>query len=92
MKEKEKQLVVIFHGNPYLLIGDLDEGGPIVTKDDFEHGRCSYALLCRTGEIKRFHEIIGRKEDLEVIGDCEAEAGIDALIGMLSDPSWPFNR
>ncbi len=73
------ETTIRFKGNDYLLIGNLQDGGAIATQDDFEHGRCSFAHLCPDGSVKRFTEVVGDREDIEVTGDCEADIQTDAF-------------
>ncbi len=70
-----KEIRIRFQGNEYLLIGTLDEGGAIATKEQYESFACSHAHLCEDGNIRSFHEVIGGREDIEIIGECEAEFG-----------------
>jgi len=56
-----------FKGKKFLLIGDLTDGA-IATKEQYESFETSYAHLCADGKVKRFHKIIGTKDDIKVLG------------------------
>ena len=56
-----------FKGRKYLLIGNLKIGGAIATKKQFENFFPSFAHLYANGEIKRYGDVIGKIEDLEII-------------------------
>ena len=53
-----------FKNKHYLLIGNMEDGGAIATKKQYEAGECSYAYLGADGSIRRFHKIIGTKEEI----------------------------
>jgi hypothetical protein len=82
--------VIRFQGSEYLLIGDLERGGPIATKEQYENGQCSYAHLNADGTVMRFGDSIGHRDEIEVIGETECDIGIHSLIGVLTDKSWPL--
>lgn len=88
MKEK----VIRFQGAEYLLIGDLERGGPIATKEQYENGECSFALLKSDGSVWRFRDTIGHRDEIEVVGEYETRQGAAAVIGLLESPTWPWNR
>lgn len=82
-----------FQGNEYLFIGDYDpeEGlgdGAIATKEAYENGKASYAHLFINGEVKRFQQVIGHVEDVEVLGPTSAEIKDCFVDNMLTHPSW----
>jgi hypothetical protein len=83
--------VIRFQGTEYLLIGDLEKGGPIATREQYESGACSYAHLQPDGTVMRFRDSIGHRDEIEVIGECEVDIKA-SLVGMLTDESWPWNR
>jgi len=61
-----------FKGRIYFIPGgSIDEGGPIATKKQYENGLMSYAHLYPNGEIKRVGAIIGKREDIKLIGEEE---------------------
>lgn len=83
--------LIRFQGGEYFLIGDLERGGPIATREQYENGQCSYAHLQSDGAVMRFGDSIGHRDEIEVIG--EAEANIQATLGgMIEDKSWPWNK
>lgn len=63
---------VKFKGKEYFLIG---KEAPIAlaTKNQYENGKVSFAALNSDGDIKRYGNVIGKKEDLEPIGEEELE-------------------
>lgn len=58
----EKQIQ--FKGKAYVLIGDIESGGAIATKKQYESGECSYAYLYPDGSIKRRGKVIGTKDEI----------------------------
>ena len=67
-KERMKGVLYIkFKGEKYLLVGDLITGGAITTKEAYANFNISYAHLCSDGKIRRYQEVIGTKDDIEVI-------------------------
>lgn len=58
---------VKFQGKDYLLIGVDD--GPIVTREDYEADKISFAVLYPDGNIVRLGRRIGSRADLEFVGD-----------------------
>lgn len=79
---------IIFEGNEYILV----DGSAIGTKESFENGTISYAHLCPSGEIKRFHKVIGTKDDIIFTGEfIEATPDFgDFMEGILGD-TWIRN-
>jgi len=59
-------LNIKFKGERFLLIGDLTSGA-IAERKAYENFEVSYAHLCPDGNVRRYHEIIGTKDDIEVI-------------------------
>ena len=80
------ELWIRFQGKDWI----LTEGGAITTPDDYAAGLCSYAHLCGDDLVRRFHEVIGAREDIKVLGPCEhpGPQGLDALEEMLFGDSW----
>lgn len=73
-----------FKGKVYYLIGgDLENGGPIATRYQYEHGLLSYAHLLPDGQVKRFNEVIGTREDVKVIGEATLKVKEDAWDNLL---------
>ena len=85
-----ENLVIRFQGNEYLLIGgNLDEGGPIATRYEWESGELNYAALCEDGKVRRFMEVIGTVDEIEVLGREESTADpMEQLGGLLDAESW----
>ena len=83
--------VIRFQGKEYLLLGDLERGGPIATREQYENGQCSYAQLQADGTVMRFRDSIGHRDEIEVVGECEVNVSA-TLLGMLDDKSWPWNK
>ena len=82
-------MLIKFKGKRYYLIGDLESGGAIATKDQYENGECSYAHLYENGDIMRFREKIGERKDIEVISkNLDIKPKPDAFLGLLGD-TWP---
>lgn len=79
---------VRFQGNEYLLIGDLDSGGPLATREQYTAGECSFAHLFPDGRILRFGEQIGTQADLVF---CEGNAP-QAPPAIASDSTAPDNE
>lgn len=61
----------------YLLIGDMKEGGPIATEEQFQTGKISDYYLKPNGDIWRYNEIVGSIDDIEFLGAEEVEIEID---------------
>ena len=85
----ETNLKVRFQDQDFLLLGDLTEGGPLATPEQYQHGQCSYAHLFEDGQIRRFGKIIGTRADLTVLEeDVELpEPEEDFFDGILGE-SW----
>ncbi len=91
-------LNIKFRGTPFLFIGDsLDESGPITTEDDFRTGRVSSAHYWphgTSGIVKRYNDVIGTRQDIEIVGPASVEPltfdeQIVALDNMLGgDRGW----
>ena len=76
-------------GNDYILIGDLENGGPIATEEQYSNFECSFAHLKQDGNIYRFGEIIGTRDDIELSNiavDVEKKAGMDKVFTAMLDP------
>jgi len=72
----------------YLIGGDLEEGGAIATKEQFESGAMSYAHLCEDGIVRRFNQEIGTREDIEFTGeevDLLPTDPVGWMVNVLSD-------
>ena len=82
---------VKFQGRDYILMSPDDSNSALTTEDDFLAGRASYAhVYFETKDIVRFHERLGSTDDLE-LGEryhFDMPDILDALFGMLTDPSW----
>jgi len=63
------EIKIKFKGKKYLLIGNLENGGPIATKKQYKNFTCSFAHLFPDGYIRIFNKIIGNKEDIEILGE-----------------------
>ncbi len=74
-----------FQNKEYILIGETD--GAITTKEAYESGTVSYAHLMESGDIMRYGETIGKREDIEFIGEENCEIGFGVLDGLFGD-SW----
>jgi len=78
-----------FKSRIYYLIGDMQEGGAIATKRQYENGLMSYVHLFSDGRIMRFGEAIGRKEDITILGTAELKPKVSVLDlwdNFLNDP------
>lgn len=60
-------LDVELFGEEYVLVGDLESGGSIATREAFEDFEDSYAYLFEDGKIRRFGHVIGDVSDLTLI-------------------------
>jgi len=58
---------ILFKGNEYLLIGDLQTGGAIATEEQFDNFEPSYAHLMPDGRIMRYHRLIGTRDDIRIV-------------------------
>lgn len=84
-----------FRGEEYLFGGDsLDESGFISKQEDFQNGRVSFAHYFPGQGVMRFREQIGRREDIQILGDGEAEIDFSEVVNnMVLDPKaggWPL--
>ena len=84
---KTKVFDIRFYGRDYILVGTLKDGS-ITTESDFVRGTISYAHLFADGSIHRLRRVIGRRDDIEVVGEREIEVGLAFVVGCPSDPSW----
>ncbi len=85
-------LEIRFQGKKYVFTGKtLKRGGAIAKLEDYENGHCSFAHLFPNGDIQRFGNIIGKRKDIKIIGECRPNVGQNTLEGMLTDPSWRTN-
>lgn len=75
------QTQIKFKGEVYLLIGDLDKGGSITTKEAYENFEISYAHLFSDGRVMRFNEQIGTRDDIEIL---DAKIYVSAMLGLMS--------
>jgi hypothetical protein len=58
-----------FKGEDYIFTGDTLEGeGAITTPEAYSNFEDSYAHLYSNGEIKRYGEVIGHREDIIATG------------------------
>jgi hypothetical protein len=84
-----KKQITLF-GEIYLLIGDLDSGGPISTKEQYENFECSYAYLKSDGNIYRFGQVIGTKDDINIsntsIDVNQDDVSIETVFNALTNP------
>lgn len=78
-----------FQGNDYLLIGDVESGGAIATKEQFENGTVSYAYLCADGKVRRYLKVIGLIEEIEFYEPVEANMTDEGAINTLFGFGWP---
>jgi hypothetical protein len=84
---------VRFKGENYLLIGDLPRGGAIALEETYLRGDVSFAHLGWDGLIRRYNEVIGERQDLEMLGKVEDEKAElplseDWFDNVLDAPSW----
>lgn len=80
-----------FQGNKYLLIG-YENDAAITTAEDYINGVCSYAHLMPNGDIMRFLNIIGTKDDIEFLEDTERpDVTTVGIINLFTHPSWENN-
>ena len=84
-----KSLRIRLDNQEFLLLGTLAGGGAIATEEQYKHGRVSYAHLYSDGTIMRFHEAIGTRADIEVLGEVPTpQPAADAWENILSDEEW----
>ncbi len=82
-------LKIKFQGSEYVFTGEsLDEDGAIAKQDDYENGRLGFAHLMTDGNVFRHGEVVGHRDDIEIIGSCDPKVDINSLRGILFDPSW----
>lgn len=73
-----------FKGNDYVLVN-----GAIVTPKAFTQGKCGFAHLGDDGIIRRYHTIIGNKNDIEFLGEITVDVNVlEFFDGILGD-TWP---
>lgn len=76
-------LKVRFQGNEYILTnGNLIEG-PLATPEQYASGQPSHAHLFPDGHIMRYGNVIGSKEDLEILGEIDDVEINDEFLGGL---------
>ncbi len=64
-KYLNKNTEIVFQGNDYIIVaGDLETGGPIATEEQYENFECSFAHLFPNGDVLRFQEKIGTRDDI----------------------------
>ena len=74
-------LKIRFKGEEYIFpCGTLEAGGPIATPEQYQNFRPSFAHLFPNGQVKRHGEVIGTREDIEVIGTDDTE--IESIQGL----------
>ncbi len=76
---------VRFQGADYILVE-----GALTTVERYEQGLCSYAHMYEDGKVRRFREVIGSADEIETVGECEAEPPDlgEAFCEMLSGYPW----
>ena len=68
----------------------LTEGGAIATAEALENFTESFAHLHKDGRIMRHGEVIGRRDDIEVLGDSDVDVSLDGFLRNAFNPaSWP---
>ncbi len=83
----EKNQRIRFQGKEWLLVVDA-----ITTDERYANFLCSYAHIYPSGEIRRYGEVIGHADDIEVLGDVDdIEHGTGTVISGLTDSSWYGN-
>ena len=86
-----KEINIKLFGNDYLLIGDIQNGGPIATRSQYENFECSYAHLYPNGDINRFGQVIGTRADIIIVGETEVEPhfnGLNVFEALFEPESW----
>jgi hypothetical protein len=88
-------LLVKFHGMELLFPGEsLVEGGFLADREAYVAGTASYAHLGKDGKVRRYHEVVGSTDDVEVLGpvsDPMDDPGADvagSLRTIMTHPSW----
>lgn len=84
-----EELKITFKRKNYLLIGDLNTGGAIATKEQYENFEESYAHLYPDGNVSRYGESIGNVKDIKVVGKEQATQSIDGMIKNNFGYDWP---
>lgn len=81
-----------FQGEEYLFIGG-ENYAALTTAERYSNGVSSYAHLFPNGQIKRYGEVIGTKEEIEFLGEAELpDMTIGGVVNLLSHPSWGGNE
>jgi len=79
-------------GEDYILIGNLKDGGPIATEEQYSNFECSFAHLKPDGNIWRFGRIIGTKDDIQVSNiavEVEKKASMEDVFSAILNPvAW----
>jgi hypothetical protein len=89
-KEETVMLTIRFGGEEYLFTGNrLEDGGAITTPTAYQEGTVSYAHLGHDGLVRRFREVIGTAQDIEIIGSVKEPELSDGWLGnVFRHPSW----
>ena len=75
-----------FHGTEYV----LTPGGSIATRKQLEDFTESFAHLFADGRIMRHGELIGHRDDIEILGDSDAEITEEGFLANACSPeAWP---
>ena len=94
-------LRIRFANQEFILVGgDLARGGAITTPEDYAAFQPSFAHLFEDGTIMRYHQQIGTREDIEVLGECEVlptkegvvrglTEGMKVLDALAEGQPWP---
>jgi hypothetical protein len=92
MSTEKKVQKITLRGTEYVFIGTQEDiEGPICVRiEDYQNGQCSYAHMTETGAIKRFHETIGYRDELEWGEILEIEVPLGDFLGGLFGESWPI--
>jgi hypothetical protein len=85
--------LVRFKGVEYLFGGEsLDQDGFVATREQYESGEASFAHWFLDRGLMQHGKKIGSREDLELIGEAEAQCGgnypLGAIVNILTHPSW----
>lgn len=75
-----------FQGQEYLLIEDT-----IATEEAFRNGEVGYAHIGEDGLIRRFHSVIGSKDEIEILGDADVRMSVEGVFNMLLGDGWPLD-
>lgn len=85
--------IIRFQDEIYLLIDEGEFCGPITKEKDFISGKPSYAHLYKNGNILRFGEKIGTREDIEIIGEKQIRIpDIFATLSTILTEDWRKNK